>query len=149
MRTLDLAILAVYLVGVTVFGCSFYFRKSAKGTAGFVAGGGRVPSWAIGLSIFATLVSSISFLALPAKAFASNWNALVFSFTVPLTAIVAAFAFVPLYRKLNSVSAYAFLEKRFGAWARMYGSTCFLVMQTARSGVILYLLAILLKTLFG
>lgn len=149
MRSLDLAILVAYLVGVTVFGCSFYFRKSAKGSAGFVAGGGSIPSWAIGLSIFATLVSSISFLALPAKAFAANWNALVFSFTVPLTAIVAAFAFVPLYRNLNSVSAYAFLEKRFGAWARMYGSACFLVMQTARSGVILYLLAILLNTLFG
>lgn len=148
MRTLDLAILALYLVGVTVFGCSFYFRKSAKGTAGFVAGGGRVPSWAIGLSIFATLVSSISFLALPAKAFATNWNALVFSFAVPLCAVVAAFAFVPLYRSLNSVSAYAFLEQRFGAWARLYGSACFLVMQTARSGVILYLLALLLKTLF-
>jgi len=149
MRTIDLFILAVYLVGVTVFGCSFYFRKSAKGTSGFVAGGGRVPSWAIGLSIFATLVSSISFLALPAKAFASNWNALVFSFAVPLAAVVAAVAFVPLYRNLNSVSAYAFLERRFGPWARMYGSVCFLVMQTARSGVILYLLAILLKTLFG
>ena len=79
MRTPDLAVLVVYLLGVTAFGCSFYFRKSAKGTKGFVAGGGRVPSWAIGLSIFATLVSSISFLALPAKAFASNWNALVFS----------------------------------------------------------------------
>lgn len=149
MRTVDLVILAAYLVGVTVFGCSFYFRRSAQGTAGFVAGGGRVPSWAIGLSIFATLVSSISFLALPAKAFASNWNALVFSFTVPLTAVVAAFAFVPLYRGLNSVSAYAFLERRFGPWARMYGSACFLVMQTARSGVILYLLALLLRTLFG
>ena len=149
MRTTDLAILVVYLLGVTAFGCSFYFRKGAKGTKGFVSGGGCVPGWAIGLSIFATLVSSISFLALPAKAFASNWNALVFSFTVPLTAIIAAFAFVPLYRKLNSVSAYAFLEQRFGAWARMYGSACFLVMQTARSGVILYLLAILLKTLFG
>jgi SSS family solute:Na+ symporter len=149
VRPLDLAILIAYLVGVTAFGCSFYFRKSAKGTAGFVAGGGRVPGWAIGLSIFATLVSSISFLALPAKAFASNWNALVFSFTVPLAAIVAAAAFVPLYRNLNSVSAYAFLERRFGPWARMYGSACFLVMQTARSGVILYLLAILLKTLFG
>lgn len=149
MRTIDLAILVLYLVGVTVFGCSFYFRKSAKGAAGFVAGGGKVPSWAIGLSIFATLVSSISFLALPAKAFATNWNALVFSFTVPLCAIVAALAFVPLYRNLHSVSAYAFLEERFGAWARMYGSVCFLVMQTARSGVILYLLALLLKTLFG
>lgn len=149
MRPLDLFILALYLVGVTVFGCSFYFRQGAKGAAGFVAGGGKVPSWAIGLSIFATLVSSISFLALPAKAFASNWNALVFSFTVPLTAVVAALAFVPLYRNLHSMSAYAFLEERFGAWARMYGSVCFLVMQTARSGVILYLLALLLKTLFG
>ena len=88
MRPLDLAILALYLVGVTVFGCSFYFRKSAKGAAGFVAGGGKVPSWAIGLSIFATLVSSISFLALPAKAFATNWNALVFSFAVRLTTCV-------------------------------------------------------------
>ena len=149
MRAIDLFILAAYLAGVTAFGCSFYFRKNAKGTAGFVAGGGHVPSWAISLSIFATYVSSISFLALPAKAFASNWNALVLSFTVPLAAIVAAVAFVPLYRNLNSVSAYAFLEKRFGPWARMYGSACFLVMQTARSGVILYLLAILLKMLFG
>ena len=54
MRAIDLFILVAYLTGVTVFGCSFYFRKSAKGTAGFVAGGGRVPSWAICLSIFAT-----------------------------------------------------------------------------------------------
>ena len=149
MSSLDLAILVLYLVGVTALGCSFYFKKGAKGSAGFVAGGGRVPSWAVGLSIFATLVSSISFLALPAKAFATNWNALVFSFAVPLCAVVAALAFVPLYRNLHSVSAYAFLEERFGAWARMYGSICFLVMQTARSGVILYLLALLLKTLFG
>ena len=149
MRLLDLIILVAYLVGVTLFGCSFYFRKSAKGASGFVAGGGRVPSWAIGLSIFATLVSSISFLALPAKAFATNWNAFVLSLTVPFMALVAAFVFVPLYRSLGSVSAYAFLEKRFGPWARMYGSACFLVMQTVRSGVILYLLAILLNTLFG
>ena len=149
MRLFDLTILVAYLVGVTLFGCSFYFRKSAKGASGFVAGGGRVPSWAIGLSIFATLVSSISFLALPAKAFATNWNAFVLSLTVPFMALVAAFVFVPLYRSLGSVSAYAFLEKRFGPWARMYGSACFLVMQTVRSGVILYLLAILLNTLFG
>lgn len=149
MRLFDLTILVAYLLGVTLFGCSFYFRKSAKGASGFVAGGGRVPSWAIGLSIFATLVSSISFLALPAKAFATNWNAFVLSLTVPFMALVAAFVFVPLYRNLGSVSAYAFLEKRFGPWARMYGSACFLVMQTVRSGVILYLLAILLNTLFG
>ena len=149
MHTIDIILLTAYLAGVTIFGCSFYFRKGTQGADGFVSGGGKVPGWAVGLSIFATLVSSISFLALPAKAFAANWNALVFSFAVPLTAIAAAFVFVPLYRNLHSVSAYAFLEERFGPWARLYGSACFLVMQTVRSGVILYLLALLLNTLFG
>ena len=149
LAKVDIVILVAYLICVTGLGCSFYFVKSAKGASGFVSGRGRIPSWAIGLSIFATFVSSISFLALPAKAYATNWNAFVLSLTVPLMALVAAFAFVPLYRNLGSVSAYAFLERRFGAWARMYGSACFLIMQTARSDVILYLLAILLTTLTG
>ena len=51
MRTTDLAILVVYLLGVTAFGCSFYFRKGAKGTKGFVSGGGCVPGWASALHL--------------------------------------------------------------------------------------------------
>jgi SSS family solute:Na+ symporter len=149
MHTLDLIIIAVYLIGVTLFGCSFYFRKGQDNSDSFMSGGGRLPSWAIGLSIFATFVSSIAFLALPAKAYLTNWNAYVLSLTVPIASVAAAFFFVPLYRSLKCVSAYSYLETRFGLWARMYGSLCFLVMQSARSGMILYLLALPLQSVLG
>lgn len=145
----DLAIIAIYLVGIVLFGCSFYFRKGAKDAGTFMSGGGKIPSWAIALSIFATQVSSISFLALPAKAYLSNWNCFVLTLTVPIAAFVAAKWFVPFYRKTNSISAYTYLEERFGPWARIYASACFLVMQTARSGVILFLLALTLKSALG
>ena len=146
---IDLIIIAVYLIGITLFGCSFYFKKGGKDARTFTTGGGRIPNWAIALSIFATQVSSISFLALPAKAYLTNWNCFVLTLTIPIAAFVAAKWFVPFYRKSTSVSAYTFLEERFGPWARIYASACFLIMQTARSGVILFLLALTLKSALG
>ncbi len=146
---IDLAVIIAYLVGTTLFGCSFYFRKGSGDARNFTAGGGRIPGWVLALSIFATYVSSISFLALPAKAYLSNWNVLVLSFSIPIAAGIAAVWFVPFYRKVTSVSAYSFLEERFGFWARAYASGCFLLMQSVRSGMILFLLALLLKSLLG
>ena len=151
-NTIDLVIIAVYLIGTVIFGCSFFFRRKDGGDAArnFMTGGGSLPTWAIALSVFATHVSSISFLALPEGAYgAENWRGWVNSLTVPLATLVAAVWFVPFYRKATSVSAYSFLEQRFGTWARVYASICFLVMQSARSGVILLLLAILINQLLG
>lgn len=151
MSKIDLAIIAVYLIGTTLFGCSFYFRrKGGDGARMFMTGGGTLPTWAIALSVFATFVSSISFLALPEGAFGpEGWRGWVNSITVPIATVVAAIWFVPFYRRSTSVSAYSFLEARFGVWARIYASTCFLVMQSMRSGVILLLLAILINQLLG
>ena len=146
---IDLAVIAAYLVGTTAFGCSFFFRTGGDDARTFMAGGGRIPGWALALSVFATYVSSISFLALPAKAYLTNWNVLVLSFSIPLAAGAAAVWFVPFYRRQTSVSAYSFLEARFGFWARAYASGCFLLMQGVRSGMILFLLALLLKSLLG
>ena len=147
---IDLLIIGVYLVGTTLFGCSFFFKKKSGDAANtFMTGGGRLPTWAIALSVFATHVSSISFLALPEGAFDKNWWGWINSITVPIATLVAAIWFVPFYRRSTSVSAYSFLEKRFGAWARIYASACFLVMQSARSGIILLLLAILVNQLLG
>ena len=145
----DIAVIVAYLVGTTVFGCSFYFRNGSGDANTFMAGGGRIPGWVLALSIFATYVSSISFLALPAKAYLSNWNVLVLSFSIPIAAGIAAVWFVPFYRRMTGVSAYSFLEDRFGFWSRAYASGCFLLMQGVRSGMILFLLALLLKALLG
>lgn len=151
MRWIDIAIIVAYIVGTTIFGCSFMFRKNggAGDAEGFMTGSGKLPTWTVALSIFATHVSSIAFLGLPAKSFLTNWNPYVLSLTVPLAAVVAAIWFIPFYRSSGSVSAYSFLEARYGVWARLYASACFLVMQSARSGVILFLMAVLLHTLLG
>ena len=111
--------------------------------------GGTLPAWAVGLSIFGTYVSSISFLGNPGLAFSSNWSGWVFNLSVPLATIIAVKYFIPYYRKLDIVSCYEPLEARFGLWARIYTSICFLLTQVARMGVILYLLALPINQLTG
>ncbi len=143
----DLVVFFIITLGNVLFGASFYFRN--KTSTQFTSGGGKIPAWVVGMSIFATFVSSISFLALPAKAYMSNWNALVFSFSIPIASILAVKFFVPLYRNLNSISAYNYLEIRFGQWARIYASICYMLTQLMRTGAILLLLALPLNLLFG
>lgn len=143
----DLLVFLVYMLLIIGFGVSFSFKKrSAKD---FTTGGGKLPSWAIGMSIFATFVSSISFLALPGNAYLSNWNGFVFSLSIPFAAWIAVKYFVPHYRKIQSDSAYFYLEERFGSWARIYASLCYLLTQLARMGAIMYLLALPMHLLFG
>ncbi|WP_439488344.1 sodium:solute symporter [Algoriphagus sp.] len=144
---IDLIIFLVYMAAIVLFGVSFSFRK--RTALEYTTGGGRLPSWAIGMSIFATFVSSISFLALPGNAYSSNWNGFVFSLSIPLAAFFAVKYFVPLYRNLKSESAYYYLETRFGSWARTYASICYLLTQLARIGAIMYLLALPMNALFG
>ena len=141
---MDIGVIFLYLIGIMAFGCSFYFRRDGRDAKTFMIGGGNIPDWVVSLSLLATFISSISFLALPAKAYLTNWNPYVLSLTVPVAVVVSAFVFVPFYRRIGCISAYAYLEDRFGVWARLYASGCFLLMQSARSGVILFLLAILI-----
>lgn len=147
MATADILVLVFYLAGITLFGSSF-FRKN-KSAAAFTLANNKVPSWVISMSIFATFVSSISFLALPGNAYLSNWNAFVFSLSIPVALWFAVKYFVPLYRKVNSPSAYTFLETRFGPWARIYVSACYLLTQIMRVGTILYLLSLMLNIIAG
>ncbi len=147
MHCADLIIFFVYLLGVTVFGATFY-RKSQTSSA-FTLGNRQIPGWVVTMSIFATFVSSISYLALPGSAYLKDWNAFVFSLSLPIAAIVAVKVFVPLYRKVNSPSAYTYLEQRFGPWARVYASVSYFLTQLMRIGTILYLLALTINSIFG
>jgi len=144
---LDAIVFFALIFGNVVFGASFFFRNRTSDQ--FTTGGRKLPSWAVGMSIFATFVSSISFLALPGKAYMTDWNAFVFSLSIPLASYAAIKFFIPLYRGIGNVSAYYFLELRFGAWARMYASLCYILTQLMRTGAILLLLALPVNALFG
>lgn len=144
---LDSIVFFTLTLGNIIFGISFYFKN--RTTDQFTAGGRKLPAWVVGMSIFATFVSSISFLGLPGKAYATNWNAFVFSLSIPFATIMTIRFFIPLYRSIGNISAYYYLEQRFGAWARTYASACYILTQLMRTGAILMLLALPINALFG
>ncbi len=145
--TLDWTVLLIYFAGTLSIG--FYFWRRSRSTEGFTAANRSLPGWVCGLSIFATYLSSISYLALPGKSFAGNWNPFVFSLALPLATWIGVRYFIPYYRRSGEVSAYALLEHRFGAWARIYVSLFYLLTQIARMGVVMYLMALPMQVIFG
>ncbi len=144
---LDVLIIIVYLVIMMLVG--FYFSRKKKSSDQFTKASGKIPMWAVGLSIYATFLSSNTFIGVPGKAYGSNWNAFVFSISLPLAAWVASKYFIPFYRRYGGVSAYSHLEHRFGPWARTYAVICFLLTQLARMGSIFFGIALTLQALTG
>ncbi len=147
LPVIDLLIITAYMITMVWIG--FYFSRKNKSAEQFTVASGKIPGWAIGLSIYATFLSSNTFLGVPGKAFGGNWNAFVFSLSMPLAAWIAAKYFVPFYRRTGEVSAYTNLEKRFGPWARTYAVVCFLLTQFARMGSIFFGMALSLQALTG
>ncbi len=147
LRWADLAVLIVYFLAVLSVGLYFYRSGQSRTTAGFTAAGRSLPGWAVGLSIMATYLSSISFLALPGRSYAEDWNAFVFSLSLPPATWIAVRWFLPYYRASGEVSAYSHLEHRFGPWARLYAGLCYLLTQLARIGSVTFLMALPLSVL--
>lgn len=147
IHLLDIVIFILFTVGTVLFGISFV--KKNRDVSDYTKGGGNIPGFVVGMSIFATYLSSISFLALPGSAYIGNWNSFVFSLSIPVASIIAAKYFVPFYRSISSISAYSFLEEKFGYWARAYAATCYLLTQIARIGSVLFLLALALHFMLG
>ncbi len=143
----DITIIVCYLLAMILVG--FYFSGKNKNSEQFTKASGKIPGWAIGMSIYATFLSSNTFLGVPGKAFGSNWNAYVFSLSMPFAAWIASKYFVPFYRKTHEISAYTHLEHRFGPWARTYAVICFLLTQIARMGSIFFGIALSLQALLG
>ena len=113
LPTLDLVVLLLYTAGVVAFGSGF-FRRS-RTPRGFTAASGALPGWAVGLSLFGTYLSSNTFLGVPGRAYASNWNAFVFSLSLPFAAWVAgSLPLMLLIFALASLAAWLLLRRVFG-----------------------------------
>lgn len=147
MNFIDLIVFLIFTVGTILFG--YLFGRKKQSSDEFTRGGGKVPGWVVGLSIFASFCSSISFLGYCSSAFMGNWNAFVFTLSILPAGLLAMYYFVPFYRSLGSISAYSYFEKRFGRWARLYASVFYLFTQVCRSGAILFLLAVPMNVLMG
>ena len=130
-------------------GIGVYVARKNKTTEDFFRGGQKIPWWAAGCSIFATMLSSITFVALPAVAFKTDWTVWVMQWTVPLIAVFVIWKVLPFFRQLDVTSAYEYLEKRFGYQARVLGSLLFVLFQIGRMAVVMYLPALALQAITG
>ena len=144
---LDWWVLLAYFIAT--LGVGLFLSRGSRTSEAFTAANRSLPGWACGLSIFATFLSSISFLALPGKSFGSNWMPFAFSLSLPLATWIAVKWFLPFYRASGEVSAYAHLEHRFGPWARVYASTFYLLTQIARIAMVMYLMALPMAVIMG
>ena len=146
-RGLDYGALLVYLGALLAMG--FYFARRGKSTEDFFLAGHRIPWWAAGLSIFGTQLSAITFMAIPAKTYATNWHYFMGNMGIVAIAPVIIIFFLPFYRRLNVTSAYEYLERRFNVVVRLLGSAAFVLMQIGRMGVVLFLPAMALSAVTG
>jgi len=143
----DYIILVIFLLTTIYFG--FRFSKKQSTTRSYFAANGKIPSWAIGLSILATLISSITFLAYPGEGYSSNWILLVQGLMVPIVLLAMIWFVVPLYRNAIGLSTYEYFEKRFGSFARYYSSLGFVLTHFSKMGTVFFLLALALSNMSG
>jgi len=144
---LDYAVLIIYFALMLAIGV--YFSARQNSTEDYFIGGGRVPWWAAGLSVFGTALSAITFMAIPAKTFATNWSYFLYNMSVLLATPIITMVFIPFYRKLKITSAYEYLERRFNVFVRLFGSFSFILFQIGRIAIVLYLPAIALSLVTG
>ena len=145
MQFLDYIVVVAYLGLVVALG--LHFSKRQKDTETYYAGGRRIPFWAVGMSILATLISSITFLAYPGAGYSGHWVLLVQGLMVPIVLVGLIWFIVPMYRKVIGISAYEYFEKRFGFFGRIYGSVAFFFAHFTKMGTVFYLLAVALATM--
>src|SRR5699024_9984468 len=147
LHAIDYVILVGYLVLIIGIGTSF--SRKAKTGKSYFTGSGGIPSWAIGFSILATLISSVTFLAYPGEGYNANWIRLIQGLMVPIVLIFLIGFIVPLYRKVIGVSTYEFFEQRFGYGARLYTSLAFLFAIFSSLGTVFFLIALTLSQMLG
>ncbi|MDE0103511.1 MAG: sodium/solute symporter [Bryobacterales bacterium] len=146
-RPVDYAALASYFAVLVMMG--LYFARKGTSTEDFFVAGRRMPWWAAGLSIFGTQLSSISFMAIPAKVYATDWVYFLLQMTIIMVAFPVVFFYLPHFRKSPMTSAYEYLESRFNLPVRMYASVSFVLYQLGRMAIVLFLPAIALSTVTG
>lgn len=147
LHFIDHVIIVLLLAATISFG--FVFAKRQKTSQGYFLAKGKIPAWALGMSLLATLISSVTFLAYPGTGYSSNWILLVQGLMVPIVLVCVIWFIVPLYRRVIRLSTYEYFERRFGSFARYYSSLAFVLRQFSGMGTVFFLLAVALHSIMG
>ncbi|BCX46170.1 Na(+)/iodide (NIS) cotransporter subfamily [Haloferula helveola] len=138
------SIVGIYLAGMIGIGVFFMKREAAGSTEAYFRGGQRIPSWVAGLSIFATMLSALTFMGIPARAYRTDISWYLGQLPILLIVPLVAACYLPFFRKLDLTSAYEYLERRFSLACRVFASLSFTAFHLGRIAIVLYLPALAL-----
>lgn len=147
VQPIDIVVVVAYFVVTIAIG--FYVSRRNKNADQYFLGGRSFPGWAIGLSFIGAMVSSVTFIALPADSFKTTWVRYMPNFAFPVVVLISAYLFVPFFRRGTVTSAYQYLGLRFSPVVSAYGAVVFLLAQIVRTASVVYLVAVLMTTLTG
>lgn len=146
-HAIELAVVAVYMVVLVLTGL-FFARRQTSTDMYFVAKR-SIPGWAMGLSMFATIITAVTVVAYPGAAYAGNWHLLVPGFMVIGVLALVGFIVIPFFRRVVGMSAYEYFGMRFGPGVRLYASLTFAVGHFSKMAIVQYLLALTIGSMMG
>ena len=147
MSTLDWTVLALYLIGIVVFG--YWVGRNNRKLDDFFLAGREMPWWAVGLSVMATQISAITFIGTTGQGYGDGMRFLVVYFALPFAMVILCVTLVPFFYRAKVFTAYEYLEQRFDLKTRTLTSLLFLMQRGMAVGVTLYAPALVLSTILG
>jgi SSS family solute:Na+ symporter len=144
---LDLAIIALYLIGITLFGLRF--RKRQRSLRDYFLAGRDIPWWAIALSIVAAETSTLTIISIPGLAYDTNLTFLQVVMGYLVGRVVISFVLLPHYFRGDLYTAYELIERRFGRGLRSLTAGLFLLTRAAAEGVRVYAVSIVVAIALG
>ena len=147
IHPVDLVIVIAYLVGVTLLGLRF--RRQQHNLQDYFLGGRSAPWWALSFSIVATETSTLTIIGTPAVAYSGNLTFLQLVFGYIVGRVLITIFFLPGYFRGEYLTAYALIEKRFGARMRSVAAITFLTTRTLAEGVRVSAIALVVSVALG
>jgi SSS family transporter len=147
LSPLDLAIIAVYLAGITLFGLRF--RKRQRSMRDYFLADRNIPWWALALSIVAAETSTLTIIGVPGIAYDSNLTFLQLVMGYVVGRIIISFVLLPQYFRGDLYTAYQLIERRFGPRLRTVTAVLFLLTRAAAEGVRVYAVSIVVSIALG
>lgn len=147
LQPLDWTLLALYGAGTIALG--WYFGRRQKSTEEYFVGSGNMNPLLIGVSLFATLLSTISYLSMPGETLGKGPVNLATMLAIPLVYLIVAFGLLPVYMRQRVTSAYELLEKKLGLGVRLLGAAMFVTLRLVWMSLLIYLAAKAMLVMLG
>ncbi|MFI4912173.1 MAG: sodium/solute symporter [Sedimentisphaeraceae bacterium JB056] len=147
IRVFDVTTLVFYLLAMV--GVGVYFASKNKTTEDYFFADNSMPGWAVGLSMFATSISTVTFVGFPAAAFVEDWRMLLINIGLIPGSFLAIYLLIPFFKKAGAVSTLDYVGERLGTIPRVYCAITMIAVQLIRLGTVLFLMAIPLSYITG